>query len=702
MAFLKKIKKLLPGKRRKSRRKYPTYAGRNIPKMESKRGSAERGPSHKPSRRTSRSPRHEHWFKRFVKRSIIYGTLFVAVVLGLLSLTLPDIDDLNKFSKAPSILVKAENGKIIGSFGDIYGDYVPFDQLPTSLVDAVMATEDRNFYHHFGIDPLGLARATFANIRARHVVQGGSTITQQVAKNVFLTPERSLVRKLKEMLLAFKLERRFTKQDIMSIYLNRVYLGAGNYGVDAASRRYFGKSARDLELPESAILAGLLKAPSRFAPTSNPALSKKRAEQVLLNMEDAKYLTRKQTQRALDDLAQAMNGKQRDSQSSMYFADWIADQVPEYIGNVQDDLIVTTTLDPDMQALGDKAIAEVMDKEGEKANASQAALMAMSPDGAVRVMIGGRSYGMSQFNRAVQSQRQPGSSFKLFVYLAGLEAGLTPSTLLEDEPITIPIPGGSWTPKNYTGKYSGPITAKEAVTESINTVAVRVAQEVGVENVINVARRLGINSDLDPVPSIALGSTEVSLLEMTTAYGHLAANGAIVYPYGILQIDTTGGKTIYQRSGSRNGRVLSSSVVGMMNEMLMSVVTSGTGRRAQIGRPVAGKTGTTSDYKDAWFIGFTPDLVAGVWVGNDNNDPMKKVTGGGLPAGIWHNFMQAATASMPVRGIPTDGTDDAPLPWNPDNQFPTVNEGVGERDPNPPERARDVELGPSFWNKLLR
>lgn len=701
MAFFKKFRR-----RKKTRTKYPTYGNRRPPRLESKRhaGEDDRKTSHKAASRGRRPAqrRSSGGFRQFVKKCVIYGAVFGTIILGWLIFTLPDIDDLNKFTKAPSILVKAENGKIIGSFGDIYGDYVPFDQLPTSLVDAVMATEDRNFYHHFGIDPLGLARAMIANFRAGRVVQGGSTITQQVAKNVFLTPERSLVRKLKEMLLAFKLEKRFTKQDIMSIYMNRVYLGAGNYGVDAASRRYFGKSARDISLPESAILAGLLKAPSRFAPTSNPALSKKRASQVLLNMEDAKYLTKKQTQRALTELEEAMKGRQRDSQSSMYFADWIADQLPEYIGNVQDDMVVTTTLNPDMQAMGDKAITEVMDKESEKANASQAALLAMTPDGAVRVMIGGRSYGTSQFNRTVQSFRQPGSSFKLFVYLAGLEAGLTPSTLVEDEPITISVPGGRWTPKNYTGKYEGEITIKQAVTESINTVAVRVAQEVGVDSVVTVAHRLGVNSELDPVPSIALGSTEVSLLEMTTAYGHLAANGSIVIPYGILQIETTGGEIVYERKGGKSGRVLSSGVVGMMNDMLMSVVTSGTGRRAQIGRPVAGKTGTTSDYKDAWFMGFTPDLVAGVWVGNDDNAPMKKVTGGGLPAGIWHNFMQEATANMPVRGIPTEATDDSALPWNPENEFPAVNEGVGERDGNAHERDRDVELGPSFWNKLMR
>ncbi|MFW0777990.1 MAG: transglycosylase domain-containing protein [Rickettsiales bacterium] len=703
MALFKKLKKRL----RPKRRKYPKYGSRNIPKLESskvRKGASSYNPAGKKKKKKRKGKKHKlSGFKLFLVRVIFLGGVVTFGIVSWFWLSLPNINELNRFTKAPSILIKAENGKIIGSFGDIYGDYVTFDQMPQSLVDAVMATEDRNFYYHFGIDPLGLARAMVANIRAGRVVQGGSTITQQVAKNVFLTPERSFTRKFREMLLAFKLEYRFTKEDIMSIYLNRVYLGAGNYGVDAASRRYFGKSSRDIGLSEAAILAGLLKAPSRFAPTSNPKLSKKRAEQVLLNMEDAGYLNDEQTKKAIADLTQAMSERKRDSQSTMYFADWVADQVPDFIGNVEEDLVVTTTLDSNMQAMGDKAIATIMDaKESEEKNASQAALISMARDGAVRVMIGGRSYGKSQYNRVTQAKRQPGSSFKLFVYLAGLEAGMTPMTIIEDEPITIQLHRGSWTPRNYTGRYEGPITAKEALTHSINTVAVRIAQAVGVDKVLHVARRLGIESDLDAVPSIALGSTETTLLEMTTAYAHLAAGGAIVKPYGILKIDTTSGKTIYERKPPRGGRVLSASVVSMMNEMLINVVTSGTGRRARIGRTVAGKTGTTSDYKDALFIGYTGNLATGVWVGNDDNKKMKKVSGGNLPASIWHDFMAEATAGMAARGLPTESYDDAPLPWQTRSDFPTGSGNiVGQRDPGRDSDERDVELGPSFWDKLF-
>jgi penicillin-binding protein 1A len=613
-------------------------------------------------------------------------------------ISLPDIDQLASFTKAPSILVKSEDGQIIGSFGDIYGDYVPFSELPSSLVDAVIATEDRNFYHHFGIDPMGMLRAGFADIRAGHIVQGGSTVTQQVAKNVFLTSERSLSRKVREMMLAIKLEHRYSKQDILSIYLNRVYLGAGNYGVDAAAHRYFDKSGRDLTLSESAIIAGLLKAPSRFAPTSDPALAMKRADQVLANMQEAGYLTEGQAIKAREELAKTMGERHRNAQSALYFADWIADQLPEYIGNVQEDLVVTTTLRPDWQLLAEKSINDIMDKEGADHNAQQAAIVSMTPDGAVRAMVGGRSYGKSQFNRATQAQRQPGSAFKLFVYLAALEAGITPDTTFEDKPISIRVPGGIWEPGNYTQKYLGTVTVKEAVTESVNTVAVQVAMSIGLGNVVAMAHRLGITSELEEVPSIALGSTEVSLVELTAAYAHLPSGGAIVYPYGILAIQTSKGEPVYQREATGTGGALSPHIVGEMDDMLMSVVETGTGKAANIGRPAAGKTGTTSDYRDAWFIGFVPQLVTGVWVGNDDHSEMKKVTGGMLPAQIWHEFMAAATQNMPPENISTGGGF-LNLPWQGGTPEYPGQPSAGEHEDR---KEGDVKLGPGFWDKLMR
>lgn len=650
-----------------------------------------------------------------VKRAFVWGSSAFSVFFLWALISLPSISELNKFARAPSVLIKSEEGKIIGSFGDIYGDYISYDDFPKSLIDAVIATEDRSFFSHIGVDFTGLLRATIANMRAGRVVQGGSTITQQVAKNVFLTPERSLVRKFREMMLAFAIEWKFTKKEIMGIYLNHVYLGAGNFGVDSASRRYFGKSAREIKLSESAILAGMLKAPSRYAPTNNPVLAKKRAELVLLSMKDSGFLTEEQTEKAKAELDSTIGSRQRDSQSSFYFADWIMDQLPEYVGNIQEDLVVITTFQPELQALGDKAIAGVMDEQSEKLNASQASLLSLSPDGAVRAMIGGRSYAKSQYNRVVQALRQPGSSFKLFVYLAGLESGIGPDTVVVDEPITLPIVGGKWTPKNYTGKYLGEMTVREGVAQSVNTIAVRVSQEAGLGHVIGVARRLGITSDMIEVPSIALGATEATLLEMTGAYAHLAHNGIIVRPYGILRIETkAAGEILYQRQSLESAVVLRPDVIGRMNEMLMGVVNNGTGGAARIGRPVAGKTGTTSDYRDAWFIGFTPELVTGVWVGNDDNTPMKKVTGGMLPARIWHDFMQPALANDPVTEIPTNIP--SAMPWQQDltdtDTVPTGGEAPSllpwQNEPKQgdieveelPEKKKEVKLGPEFWDKL--
>jgi penicillin-binding protein 1A len=347
-------------------------------------------------------------------------------------------------------------------------------------------------------------------------------------------------------------------------------------------------------------------------------------------------------------------------------------------------------------------VQDVMNKEGDSHDAEQAALLSMTPDGAIRAMIGGRSYAESQYNRATQAFRQPGSSFKLFVYLAGLEDGLTPDTMVEDKPISVPIWHGMWHPKNYNGRYMGEIPLREAVKHSINTIAVQVSQRVGVNRVVTMAHRLGITSDLDPVPSIALGATEVSLIELTGAYAHLAANGAIVEPYGISKITTVKGDIVYQHDAARQGQVLSAYVVGMMNQMLMGVVEGGTGTAARIGRPVAGKTGTTSDYKDAWFMGYTPQLITGVWVGNDDNTPMKKVTGGMLPASIWHNYMIAAMAKIPVQGIPTSGSATVALPWQSGGDDATP--AYPQQQDRPAMRRPandDVNLGNGFWDKLM-
>jgi penicillin-binding protein 1A len=588
---------------------------------------------------------------RGVARIAILLVLWAAIigggVLGYFALTLPDTSELTRAERRPSVTILAADGSLLATFGDLFGQPLTLPEMSPYLPKAVVATEDRRFYSHFGIDPFGLVRAAVADLSAGHVVQGGSTITQQLAKNLFLTPERSLARKVRETLLALWLEHRFTKDQILEIYLNRVYLGAGTYGVDAAAHRYFGKSARRTTLYESAAIAGLLKAPARFNPTRDREKAAARTAQVLASMVEAGIVTESQAAAATKEGTSlpAIGGTRS---GARYFADWVAEQLSDFAGSGSRDLTVTTTLDPGLQAEAEAVVAETITRDGPKAAVAQGALVAMSPDGAVRAMVGGRDYGGSQFNRATQAQRQPGSAFKPFVYLAGLEAGLRPSDQFVDAPIRI----GNWQPRDYTGRYQGEMTLAEGLAQSINTIAVQIAQRAGIHKVVAVAHRLGISSDLSPEMSLALGTNEVNLLELVSAYAPFANGGVGVWPHGIAEIRASDGDVVFQRSGSGVGRVMSPESAGTMNEMLSGVIGHGTGRSAALPRPAAGKTGTTQDYRDAWFIGYTADLVAGVWLGNDDHSPTNKVTGGSLPAQAWRRFMLAATQAMPVRPLP--------------------------------------------------
>lgn len=585
----------------------------------------------------------------FLSLLMMLGLVGILVV-GYLAKDLPDINKLKAFDKAPGIRIYATNGKLIASYGQVVGESLKYDQFPKELIAAVVATEDRSFFDHMGIDPMGLLRASVKNVAAGGIVQGGSTITQQLAKNVFLTMDRTFSRKFQEVLLALWIENHFTKKEIMELYLNRVYLGAGNYGVDAAAHHYFSKSATKMNLQESALIAGLLKAPSRYAPTRSPEAARKRTKQVLLNMEDAGMITDKETALAISHVADALQISKGDGGSYRYFTDWVVDQLPEYIGRVDGDMEVLTTFSPKTQEQAQIALNKWMSSEGATKKASQAALLAMQPDGAVRAVIGGVDYAASQYNRAIQAKRQPGSAFKLLVYLAALEAGHTPYTMVSDRPITI----GNWTPKNYTDDYRGDVTMKEGFYRSINTVAAMLTHRVGPQKVVEMARRLGIRSKLVATPSIALGTNDVTLLEMTTAYADIAAGGKALRPFAIQEIRNKAGRLLYRHPTSGIRQVIATSTVRQMNELLTSVISSGTARKAQIGRPAGGKTGTTQDYRDAWFLGFTPQLVTGVWVGNDNYSPMNKVTGGSLPAQIWADFMKTALAGQPALPIPTN------------------------------------------------
>lgn len=657
-------------------------------------------------KKTTRAPspkkkKPRTWPKRLMVWALI-GCAWCAVI-GIVALLyfahdLPDISKLEAPEKKPSIVIRSLDGQILANYGDLYGDYLGYNQLPKHLVDALLATEDRRFFEHFGIDPMGLARAAYRNYTAGRVVEGGSTITQQLAKNLFLSPERTLTRKIQEAMLALALEHKFTKEQIVTLYLNRVYLGSGTFGVDAAAKRYFGKSAPQLSLTESAMIIGLLKAPSRFSPTNNPDKARARAQQVMENMREAGFIKAGEEKKAAPPPAKVVAYREG-SMGSYYFADWLMEHLDEYVGRVDDDIEIITTLDANLQKEAEEVLEAMVKEEGPKGNFSQAALISMSPDGAIRAMVGGTNYRESQFNRVTQARRQPGSSFKLFPYLAALERGGNPNDIWVDEPIAI----GKWKPDNYGHKFYGQVTMAEAFAQSLNTVAVQVSEWAGRGAVVEMARRLGITTPMMATPSVALGSFEVSMLELAGAYSHLANQGRSVYPYGVEEIRTSSGTSLYKRVPEARARVLSSHTVMGMNSMLMGVVTSGTGRNALLGGyQVAGKTGTSQEYRDAWFTGFTSHLLTSVWVGNDSGAYMKKITGGSVPAKLWKQFMQRAhKAPLPdyMKNTGVIPADDEPLlPWQtaPAEELPWLEREGGAPAPAAPSDAPNAD--PSYYD----
>ena len=625
-------------------------------------GSQPPQPPSPPPARPGRAPQPPRksggWVKRLVQWGLvaaIWCGIALGAVLAWFALDLPDISKVAQFERRASITVLAADGSEFARFGDLQGTTLSVKDLPPHLVDAVLAIEDRRFYSHFGIDPLGLARAVYVNWRSGRAVQGGSTITQQLAKNLFLTPEKSLKRKIQEAMLALWLESRFTKDQILTAYLNRVYLGAGTFGVDAAARTYFGKPATEVDIRESAVLAGLLKAPSRYAPSSNPDESAERARVVMAAMLDAGYLTQAQYDAAR---TAKPSPRRRPGGDGRYFADWVTDLVPGFAGPDHGDVIVRTTLDLRMQRAAEQRMEALLAGPGAAANVRQGALVAMSPDGAVRALVGGRDYDSSEFNRATQALRQPGSAFKPFVYLAALEAGWTPDSLIDDAPVQL----GNWSPGNYDGKYRGSITLASALAHSSNTATARLIDRVGTDRVRRIASNLGIASPLTRDLSLALGTSEVTPLELVRAYAGIANRGVPVWAYAITEIKSRDGAVLYRRQGGGGAPVVDPAHAVQLARMMTGVLDYGTGRSARLNRPAAAKSGTTQDYHDAWFVGFTADLVAGVWLGNDNNDAMKKVTGGTLPAKLWREFMLDAHAGKPARPLP--GLDGAPA-WTP-------------------------------------
>jgi penicillin-binding protein 1A len=574
-----------------------------------------------------------------------WGLIFGAIAYSRWISALPDTTNL--LSKGPSrdITLYDDQHRQIAQRGLTHGAMIDVRQMPDYVASAFIAIEDRRFRSHLGLDPIGMVRAFSQNMSSGHVVQGGSTLTQQLAKNLFLTQQRTFDRKVQEAFLALYLESRYTKDQILTLYLNRVYFGAGVYGVEAAAEHFFGKSARALTLTEAAMLAGSVKAPAKYNPLADTDASIQRATVVLRAMEDCGFIS--EAQRA--DAASTRPRIVREStQQSGYFADWVISQIPSYIGDVTQPVVVETTFDVDLQDQAERALRAGLAADGAKLDASEGALVAMTPDGAVRAMVGGRSYARSTFNRATDARRQPGSAFKPFVYLTAFEHGHKPDDVMNDAPFSI----GKWSPSNYENKYEGEMTLTTAFAKSSNSIAAQLAQQVGPAAVVRTARHLGITSELMAVPAIALGVFEVTPLELTGAYTPFANGGDSVLPFAIQRIMTKDGKVLYERKGSGAGRAMSAGNAAQVTSLMVQTVTTGTGKAARLDeRPSAGKTGTTQDFRDAWFVGFTSDLVCGVWIGNDDNRPMKHATGGGLPARVFHNFMESAEAGVPARPL---------------------------------------------------
>ncbi|HEY1096290.1 MAG TPA: PBP1A family penicillin-binding protein [Alphaproteobacteria bacterium] len=605
------------------------------------------------------------------------GLFWMSILLLIVSLyifaNLPNIDQVVDMDSSPTVIILDKDDHEVARLGDTQGQIMPVKQMSPYMVQAVLAIEDRRFYTHFGIDPLGMARAMWVNATSSGNMQGGSTITQQLAKNLFLSPERTLTRKVKEAALAFYLEYKYSKDQILAAYLNRVYFGGGAYGVDAASRIYFNKSAKDLNIDEAALLAGLLKAPSRYSPDSDPQLAAKRARTVIYAMADAGYITKAKANSIKVNPLPKKDYSAAGSMDMRYFTDWIMTQSSGFIGDEAQNMTIRTTLDTDLQKFAAKHLRDIIEKDGKALKISQGALVSMKMDGSILAMVGGTDYRETQFNRATQARRQPGSAFKPFVYLAAMESGrYTPDSWIEDTPIQV----GGYHPTNYDGKYRGGMSVQTALAHSINTVAVRLLHETGIGPTKRVAQRLGITDPLNGDLSLALGTSGVRLISLTSAYATFGNHGRAVEPFGIRDIRDMKGKVLYKNPAYDPAPLVDEPYVSMMNQMMQGVVQYGTGTRARLDRAVAGKTGTSQNYRDALFVGYTADIATGVWVGNDNNAAMAKVTGGATPAQIWHDVMQYASRDLAPRDF-SGGFNDG-LPPSRDPLVAPENNGGGE------------------------
>ncbi|WP_260924725.1 transglycosylase domain-containing protein [Novosphingobium sp. 9] len=609
-----------------------------------RRGSSE---SPSPKNASSKKGRRPLWL-RIVRGVVMWGValcLLAAIFLGtavfITERQLPDFDALKSSQNGQMIVVRARDGTELVSLGPSYGKWLSFDDIPPIMREAMVSVEDRRFFSHPGVDPYGLARAVFVGVAEDRRFAATSTITQQLARNIFLNNNRNYARKAREMVLALALERKFSKDQILELYLNKVYFGGGAYGIDAASRKFFGHPGTSLSVGEAAIIAGLVKAPSNYSPTADVDASIRRGKVVLGTMADNGVITPEQAQDI--DLSQVKVVKDRNQNSVRYFTDWALPQLDTLLPDNDEPIEVWTTLDPKLQQAGAKAV------EARVPAGAQGALVSLDNDGAVLAMVGGTDYVTSNYNRATSAVRQPGSSWKLFVYMAALEAGYTPSDAVDDAPITI----DGWSPHNDDGRFAGKIDIRSAFAYSKNTIAAKLGNEVGFGTVAAMARRFGITTQINTQPAMVLGTSEVRVIDMTRAFAEVSAGGTSVEPYGITKVTTTSGKVLYQHQSTRGQVLVPPYVAAGITDLLQSAVATGTGRAANIGRPVAGKTGTTTSNKDGWFLGFSSGVTTGVWMGRDDAKPVRGLWGGTAPARAFSDYMKVAVANRPVQQFQT-------------------------------------------------
>ncbi|WP_296678379.1 transglycosylase domain-containing protein [Novosphingobium sp.] len=647
-----------------------------------------------PPRRRQPEPARPSGWRRILRRTLVWGfavallgVIALAVAVGLTARTLPSYDQLKSSQAGQMIVVRARDGSELFSMGPSFGKWVPYGQIPQVMKDAMLSTEDKRFRSHIGIDPIGVARSFYVRYQSGTFRQGGSTITQQLARTVFLNNDRTWRRKIREIVLALALEWKFSKNQILEAYLNKVYFGGGAYGVDSASRKFFGHPGTELSLPEAAIIAGLVKAPSHYSPTADAVAAVDRAKVVLRLMEQNGAITGAQANAV--EFKEMRFAAEKGQNSARYFTDWALPQLDLLLGEITEPIEVWTTLDPKLQAAATDSI------KSNVPGGAQGALVSLDRDGAVLAMVGGTDYVTSNYNRATNAVRQPGSAWKLFVYLAALEAGYTPDSKVTDEPVTI----DGWTPRNSGGSYAGEIDVRTAFAYSKNTVAAQLGNEVGFSAVAGMARRFGITTPINTYPSMVLGASEVRLIDMTRAFASVSAKGQAIEPYGIVKVTSTGGRLLYQRSAKGGQMLVPAYVAAGITDLLQSAVNIGTGRAAQIGRPVAGKTGTTSSNKDGWFLGFSSGVTTGVWMGRDDDKPVTGLQGGTAPARAFAGYMKTAVAGRPVEQFDTAVTlpawqlepdDEANLGPNPDDYYYPDDQGNLIE----PQRPGDQEMLP--------